>query len=126
MEGHAVRVDPVLAALQRRWARLPAGAQLRVEIADLPVELLLRDLTFGGFAIVAPRPFWKGMTHRFTFATRAGGSLTLVAKAVYCSPTADGKAFVSGWEFMRGMADRTEAAIGRLLETLEGSEARKF
>lgn len=118
VQARALRVDPVLVALSRRWARLPASGHLRVEIPDLQVELRLRDLSFGGFAIVAPRPFWKGMTHRFLFATRSGESVTLVAKAVHCQQEPNGAAFVTGWEFMRGSAERTEAAIGRLLDTL--------
>ncbi len=43
----------------------------------------------------------------------------LVAKAVHCSPVPDASAFLSGWEFMRGSAEKTEAAIGRLLQTVE-------
>jgi hypothetical protein len=119
MEARSLRVDPVLAALTRRSARLPVVGKLQVAIQNLPIDLRLRDLSYSSFAIVASRPFWRGMTHRFTFATQSGESITLVAKSVHCQQVAeDAVSFLSGWEFMRGSADRTEAAIGKLVDTL--------
>lgn len=106
------------ALLQRRWARLAVNGQIQVAIRDLDLALELRDLSFGGFAVHAPRPFWKGMTHWFTFSTPAGQSITLVAKAVHCYRLPDQPRFVSGWVFMAGTADRTERAIGQLLDAL--------
>lgn len=75
---------------------------------------------FGGFAISVPRPFVRGLTHKFIFAARNGVEVSLIAKAVHCySRTVDGQmTFVSGWEFMAGSAQQTEAEIGRLLQSV--------
>ena len=86
----------MLTALARRSARLPAAGQVRVEIGGTEVALHLHDLGLGGVAITAPRPFWKGMTHRFTVETRDGASVTLVAKVVHCTPSPDGVTFITG------------------------------
>ena len=104
--------------MSRRSIRLPANGNVRVEMPNMKVKVELRDLGFGGFAIVAPRPFCKGLTHWFSFASGMGEPVTLVAKAVHCQALGDRSGFVSGWEFMRGTADRTEAAIGQLLDAL--------
>jgi hypothetical protein len=83
------RVDPVLLAMRRRSIRLPANGNVRVEMPNTKVKLERRDLGFGGFAIVAPRPFCKGLTHWFSFASGMGDPVTLVAKAVHCQALAD-------------------------------------
>jgi hypothetical protein len=123
VKARTTRVDPVLTALARRSARLPAAGQVRVEIGGTDIALHLHDLGFGGFAITAPRPFWKGMTHRFTFETHDGASITLVAKVVHCTPSPDGVTFITGWEFMRAAAERHESAIGHLVNALTKTTA---
>ena len=91
---------------------------MTVRIPGLNLDLEIRDLNFGGFALITSRRFWKGMTHQFTFAGATGHEVTLVAKVVHCySLTAEGAPrFVTGWEFMAGSAERTEAAIGKLFD----------
>jgi hypothetical protein len=106
------------AASRRRTTRLSVDGRLSVVIPGLNVGLELRDLSFGGFAVVAPRAFWRGMTHWFTFSTLNGESTTLVAKAVHCYAVEGQPLFITGWEFMAGSADRSERAIGLLLEAL--------
>jgi hypothetical protein len=103
---------------RRHVRRLPAGG-VRVQIAGLALTLELCDLCLDGFAVVTTRPFWRGMTHRFTFSSDAGLEATLVAKAVHCYsvPQEGDRKFVTGWEFMAGSADRTAAAIGPLFTT---------
>jgi hypothetical protein len=93
-----------------------ATNHVHVQIAGLALPLELRDLGFDGFAVVAPKPFWRGMTHRFTFVGHSGLEVTLVAKAVHCRslPQEGDRVFITGWEFMAGSAERTEAAIGLL------------
>ncbi len=118
MRTAAAYTDATLTASTRRAVHLPADGQVRIEMPDVKLELKLRDLGYDGFNIVAPRPFWKGMTHWFTFTSRSGESVTLVAKAVHCQALPNEHAFVSGWEFMRGSAERTEAAIAQLLDAL--------
>jgi hypothetical protein len=120
MASPALRVDPVLLALSRRSTRLATDGSLAIDMPEVKVDIELRDLSFGGFSIAASRPFWRGMTHWFTLSTRSGESIRLVAKAVYCRGADEGR-FVSGWEFMRGTADDTEAAIGQLLDALATS-----
>jgi hypothetical protein len=102
----------------RASARVVPTSGLHVAINGLDAALQLHNLGFGGFAVIAPRPFWRGMTHRFTFACRSGFSVDLVAKAVHCYRMADGgqNRFISGWEFMAGSADKTALAIGKLIE----------
>ena len=119
------RVDPgaleFAAAVQRRTARLAVNGQVQVAIPGLDLMLELRDLSFGGFGMVAPRPFWKGMTHRFVFSTFSGGagrSITLVAKMIHCNAVRAEHGYISGWEFMRGTSDRTEKEIGQLLDAV--------
>lgn len=110
--------------MQRRTARHPVNGQLAIAIRGMDLSVELRDLSFGGFAIVAPRQFWRGMTHWFTFSTPAGRTVTLVAKAVHCAPVQnDPQAvntprFLSGWEFMAGTSEKNEKAIGELLSAL--------
>ena len=110
---------PEMAPVRR--PRVVPSARLGVRIQGLTLPLEIQDMSFGGFAIVASKPFWRGMTHWFTFSTASGFEVTLVAKAVHCRQLADddGSRFVSGWEFMAGSAERTEIAIGELL----GSDA---
>jgi hypothetical protein len=116
------RVDPgareFAAAVQRRTARLAVNGQVQVAISGLDLTLELRDLSFGGFGMTAPRPFWKGMTHRFVFSTPAGRSISLVAKMIHCSAVRAEQGYISGWEFMPGTSDRTEKAIGDLLDAV--------
>jgi len=113
-----IPVQPTVIPSQRRAVRLLPTNELRVHIAGLALTVEIRDLSFGGFAIIATRPFWRGMTHRFTFASSSGLEISLVAKAVHCYslPPEAGPTFVTGWEFMRGAAERTAAAIGQLLD----------
>lgn len=118
MQLESLPLTPDSGGSRRRTARLIAAGQLRVAIPSLDLNLELRDLSFGGFAIVAPRPFCKGLTHWFTFSAGQGQSITLVAKAVHCYANSKDRKFVSGWEFMPGTADRTERAIGQLLDAL--------
>jgi hypothetical protein len=106
------------AASRRRTVRIEVDGKLSVAIPTLNVDLHLKDMSFGGFAVVSPRSFWRGMTHWFTFSTRTGQSIMLVAKAVHCYAVKGEPRFVSGWEFMAGSADRTDRAIGQLLEEL--------
>ena len=82
----------------------------------------LRDLSGFGFAIVASKRFWQGMTHQFTFSVASGLEVTLVAKAVHCqSRLIDGEQrFVTGWEFMPGSLDRNAPTIARLLNASVG------
>ena len=117
LDMRAIPVQRTSLASQRRTARLLPTAAVTVRIPGLRVAVEIRDLSFGGFALVASRRFWKGMTHQFAFAGATGYEVTLVAKAVHCySLAAEGEQkFVSGWEFMAGSAERTEAAIGQLL-----------
>ena len=102
------RMDPsawLAASARRRAARLAVHGQVQVAISGLDLPLELRDLSFCGFGIRAPRQFFKGMTHWFTFSTAAGSSVSLVAKAVHCYTVEGEKTFVSGWEFMAGTSD---------------------
>jgi hypothetical protein len=127
MRTAAAYADATMTASNRRPGHLAADGQVRLEIPAAKLEVRLRDLGYDGFNIVAPRPFWKGMTHWFTFTSRSGESVTLVAKAVHCQAVPGEHAFVSGWEFMRGSAERTEAAIGQLLDALaEPQQGRRL
>lgn len=113
-----LNIATATAASRRRTARLAVDGQLLVAIPSLELDLQLRDMSFGGFAVVSPKSFWRGMTHWFTFTTQTGESIMLVAKAVHCYALQGERRFVTGWEFMAGSADRTERAIGQLLATL--------
>src|SRR5580692_3810556 len=70
-------------ATQRRTPRLHPNGAVTVRIVGLTLAVDLRDLSFGGFALVSSRRFWRGMTHQFTFAGSSGLEVTLVAKAVH-------------------------------------------
>jgi hypothetical protein len=110
--------QPSQAVIESRKApRVLPSAGLGVRIPGLSLPLEIRDLSVGGFAIVAEKPFWRGMTHWFTFSMPSGVEVTLVAKAVHCRllATGDVPRFVSGWQFMAGSAERTATAIGQLL-----------
>ena len=105
----------------RRNPRFLANGLIAVEILYADLTLELRDLGAGGFSIIAPRAFPRGMTHRFTFATPAGQSVRLLAKAIHCRqepPTTGAPRFVTGWEFMAGSAEATNRSIEALLETV--------
>jgi hypothetical protein len=120
-EGRRMHVVPIHVGgglARRRSARIVPTAHLTVTIPTLAVPLELRNLSFGGFAISAPRPFKTGLTHRFTFAADNGLEVTLVAKAVHCyaSLVNDQQVFVTGWEFMLGSADVTDAGIRQLID----------
>ena len=101
----------------RRWPRLVPDRQISVTIPSLRVELSLRDLSVGGFAVSAPRPFTVGITHRFLFTSEEGVEITIVAKAMHCHsrPTNGHPLFVTGWQFMAGSMDENEASIKKLL-----------
>jgi hypothetical protein len=104
-------------AAGRRWPRLVPDRHISVVIPSLRVTLTLRDLSVGGFAVSAPRPFTVGITHRFLFSTESGVEITIVAKAMHCHsrPTDAHPLFITGWQFMAGSMDENEAAINRLL-----------
>src|SRR5207253_2222188 len=80
----AIPVQPTVFISRRQTARLLPTTNISVDVAGLPHQLDLRDLSYGGFAIIAARPFWMGMTYRFTFKSAAGLAVALVAKAVHC------------------------------------------
>ena len=91
---------------------------VRLDSSDLPMELY--DLSLGGFAVLAERPFAPGMTHRFTFEVPSEGlTVTIVAKAVHgrASTKPETLRFVTGWEFMFARTDADRAAIALLFET---------
>ena len=115
---NVVPMHPGSGQARRRSARFVPTAHLTIRITTLEVPLDLRDLSFGGFAISAPRPFKTGLTHWFTFSTDKGLGVTLVAKAVHCyaSLVNDQQIYVSGWEFMIGSAEETDAGIRQLLD----------
>lgn len=104
-------------ATGRRWPRLVPDHQIGVAIPSLRVALTLRDLSLGGFAVSAPRPFTVGITHRFLFTAEGGKEITIVAKAMHCHsrPVNGQPLFVTGWQFMAGSTDENEAAIKQLL-----------
>ena len=106
---------------RRRTPRLVPTGHLAVSIASQPLPIELRNLSFGGFAIAAPRPFKVGLTHRFTFSNDTGLQVNLVAKAVHCHarPVDNEQMFVSGWEFLTASADAADAAIGQLLDAAQ-------
>jgi hypothetical protein len=110
-----------MGSARRRSARIVPTGHLVVSIPGLATPLELRNMSFGGFAIAAGRPFKTGFTHRFQFANDSGLEVILVAKAVHCYATLidDRPLFVSGWEFMAGSAEQTELAIGQLLEAAQ-------
>ena len=113
----SVTASATASASGRRWPRLVPDRQISVTIPSLKTQLTLRDLSVGGFAVSAPRPFTVGITHRFLFSSEAGVEITIVAKAMHChSRPADGHPlFVTGWQFMAGSMEENEAAIKRLL-----------
>lgn len=115
---HIVRSEPSSVLLRRKHVRIVPSGHLKVSIVNSPLPVELHDLSLGGFALTASRPFPIGLTHRFLFATSSGVEVTLVAKAIHCySRLVDGvQSFVTGWEFMAGSAELTEAALAQLMD----------
>jgi hypothetical protein len=107
----------------RRSARLPPTVDVVVRLEHTDLRMRLKDVSLGGFAAFAPRPFAAGMTHRFTIEVPSHGvAVTIVDKAVHGRPTADPTTheFVTGWEFMFGRSDADRSAITRLFEAATG------
>jgi hypothetical protein len=101
-------------AARRRWPRLLVEGRLQARIPALDLEVVLRDLSYGGFALEAPVPFTYGDTHEFLVSTDAGWSATLRAKAVHCHGRGAAGPYLVGWQCL---ADRdTVEAIGRLMD----------
>lgn len=107
----------------RRAVRLRPMTWVTAEIENVLVTVELRDLSPKGFAIIAAKPFWMGMTHRFNFTIASGPALRIVAKAVHCyrQPDTGEPRFVTGWEFLKGNSERAvfefvEAAAQLALE----------
>jgi len=113
----SISAPATASASGRRWPRLVPDREISVTIPSLRVTLTLRDLSVGGFAVSAPRPFTVGITHRFLFTAEGGVEITIVAKAMHChSRPANGQPlFVTGWQFMAGSMEENEAAINQLL-----------
>lgn len=114
------------AASNRRSPRLVPTAAVTVRLGETDLPISIHDLSLGGFAIVCPRPFSPGMTHRFTLAVPARQvELTIVAKAVHSRalPPNEPLRFLTGWEFMYARSERERVAIQQLLDAALGSSS---
>jgi hypothetical protein len=104
----------------RQFLRLKArsGVSVRMEGYE-QMAVVLRDVSRGGFAMLAPAPFSPGDRYRFRFDLPSGKAINLRAVAVHGHPHKDANGpaeYVSGWRFLLENAaediDRLVAAAG--------------
>jgi hypothetical protein len=90
---------------------------VRIEIDGRACLAELRDVSLGGFGMVARKSFQSGATCHVRFATDAGVSFQIAARAVHSTivHTSRGRRFVTGWEFL---GTGQEAAIAQFIEAV--------
>ena len=88
---------------RRRWERAVPTTHIGVAIQGAGLPFTLRNLSYGGFAIVSGQPFTPGAEARFTFSEhRTGLWLHITARAAHSSliPGGGHPQYFSGWEFL--------------------------
>jgi hypothetical protein len=113
---------------RRRWERAVPTTHIGVAIQGGGLPFTLRNLSYGGFAIVSAQPFTPGTEARFTFSEhRSGLWLHITARAAHSSliPGGGHPQYFSGWEFL--LTGEDEEAIKVLFDAAAGhaTDAKK-
>jgi len=114
----------VQTATRRRWERAVPTTHIGVAIHGAGLPFTLRNLSYGGFAIVSGQPFTPGTEARFTFSEhRSGLWLNITARAAHSSliPGGGHPQYFSGWEFL--LTGEEEEAIKVLFDAAAGRPA---
>jgi hypothetical protein len=90
---------------------------VRIEINGTARQAELKDVSLGGFGMVARHAFPPGVTCHVRLATDAGVCLQISAKVVYSTivKTSGGWRFGTGFQFL---AAGTETAIAQFIEAV--------
>src|SRR5262249_35570968 len=107
--------------MPRRTVRFLPTPGVRIEINGTARLAELRDVSPGGFGIVARQAFQPGLTCNVRLATDAGVCLQVSAKVVYSMivNTSGRLRFVTGFEFLGA---GTETAISQFIEAVTQPE----
>jgi hypothetical protein len=107
--------------MPRRNVRFWPTPGVRIEINGTARQAELKDVSLGGFGMVARHAFPPGVTCQVRFATDAGVCLQISATVVYSTMvnTPDGWRFVTGFEFLGA---GTETAIAQFIDAVTQPE----
>jgi hypothetical protein len=104
----------VLTSTRRRSERAVPTTHIGVAIQGTGLPFTLRNLSYGGFAIVSAQPFTPGTEARFTFSEhRSGFWLSIAARVAHSSliPGDGHPQYFSGWEFLLTGDEEAEIAV---------------
>jgi len=107
--------------MPRRTVRFWPTTGVRIEINGTARRARLKDVSLGGFGMVARQAFQPGLTCHVRLATDAGVCLRISAKVVYSTfvNTSGGWRFVTGFQFLGA---GTETAIAQFIEAVTQPE----
>ena len=89
---------------RRRSPRVPVGGRAHGHAVDLAQDVIIHDISFGGFLIESPEAFPANALHQFRVAASNGAWTTmLTAKSLHSRPRPDAPApsYLTGFEFVQ-------------------------
>jgi hypothetical protein len=114
-------LSPTLSARERRRSpRIEVLGSLHGVVVALALDVALKDVSFGGFAIDSPIPFPLDCAHQFRFTLPNDRTVVLNARVVHCRRAAtDGPtAFRIGLQFAHLHAERSRETVEQLIDQI--------
>lgn len=104
---------------RRASSRYASAGTLGIEHIPQPKRLSLKDISHGGFSVVADEPFAPDSTCRFRFHTDPSLSFVVVARTVYCDPLTTASAtqrYLAGFAFEPEGAEELSSVVAAILQ----------
>jgi hypothetical protein len=105
---------------RRRTPRIDVGGRVRGHLEPSAQEVIVRDLSLGGFLIESPSAFPVDAVHHFRIALENGQWVTvLTAKSVHCRPRTapgNGLTYLTGFVFVEPLGQDAQLSLKELVK----------
>jgi len=105
---------------RRRTPRFEVDGRLRARLDPPAQEVVVRDLSLGGFLVESPSAFPVDAVHHFRIALENGQWVTvLTAKSVHCRPRSDSGAtlsYLTGFAFIEPQGIDAQESVRELVK----------
>jgi hypothetical protein len=105
---------------RRRTPRIDVGGRVRVRLEPAAQEVIVRDLSMGGFLIESPSAFPVNAVHHFRIALENDQWVTvLTAKSVHCRPRpapGNGLTYLTGFAFVEPQGQEAQRSLQELVK----------
>jgi hypothetical protein len=105
----------------RASPRLDVVDQIRGQLVSFGVQLLIREISFGGFSTEGPVAFEPGDQHTFRFTTLAGRDVLIRARVIYSRDLGRFRGlpfYVTGFAFIEDPHRDTPGDINVLIDAV--------